>query len=124
MAAAGADPMPGAVAWPLAILLIATGVLLAWVGLRSASGRLPRNRVLGVRTPRTVASDGAWAAAHRTAGPWLVAAGAAVALPGVVLLARPSNALGTLLVLVGSGLLVALVAVAAVLGDRAAAAHR
>ena len=124
IAADGADAMPLGVAWSLAVLLITTGVLVSWVGTRSATGRLARNRRLGVRTPRTVASDEAWEAAHRAAGPWLVAAGAAVTVPGVVLLARPSNALGGLVVLAGSGLLVSLVAVSALLADRAASARR
>jgi uncharacterized membrane protein len=120
LAADGADPMPVAVAWPLGVVLLVTAALLAWVGVRAATGRLARNRGLGLRTPRTLASDRAWAAAHRTAGPWLVAAATAVGVPGVLLLARPSQALGQLLLLAGSGLLVALVAVASLLGDRAA----
>jgi uncharacterized membrane protein len=117
---AGAEAMPLGVAWPLALLLLAFAGALGWVGLRAARGRLARNRGLGLRTPRTLASDAAWAAAHRTAGPWLIAAAVSVGLPGLALLARPSRALGSLLVLVGSGLLVALVAIAALLGDRAA----
>jgi uncharacterized membrane protein len=115
----GGDPMPVGVAWSLALLLLATGALLGWVGVRAATGRLARNGLLGVRTPQTLASDRAWDAAHRVAGPWLVAGGAAVAAPGLVLLARPTNALGSLVVLVGCGLLVSLVAVGTILGHRA-----
>jgi uncharacterized membrane protein len=121
LAADAADPMPLGVAWLLGLVLLATGGLLAWVGVRAAGGRLARNERIGLRTPRTLGSDAAWDAAHRVAGRWLVAAAAAVAVPGLVLFARPTNALGSLLVLVGSGLLVSLVAVAAILGDRAAA---
>jgi uncharacterized membrane protein len=116
----GADPMPLGVAWGLAVVLLGTASLLGWVGVRASTGRLDRNRSLGVRTPRTLRSDDAWQAAHRAAGPWLVGGALAIGLPGLALLARPSNALGTLLVMVGAGLLVSLVAVSAVLGDRAA----
>lgn len=51
--------------------LVANGLLgaLGWGG---SSGALPRNRILGVRTPRTLSSDEAWARAHQAAGPiWL-----------------------------------------------------
>lgn len=119
--AEGAEPMPLAVAWPLAALLLATAALVAWAGARATAGRLDRHRGVGIRTPRTVASEAAWRAAHQVAGPWLLGAAGAVGLPGLVLLARPSRALGTLLVLVGSGLLVSLVALGAILADRAAA---
>lgn len=117
----GAEPMPLVVAWPLAGLLLVTAALVAWVGARAAGGRLDRHRGVGIRTPRTVTSEAAWRAAHRAAAPWLLGAAVAVGVPGLVLLARPSRALGTLLVLVGSGLLVSLVAVGALLADRAAA---
>lgn len=121
LGAAEGEPMPLGVAWALALLLLGTAGLLGWVGARAASGRLDRNRLVGLRTPRTLASEQAWAVAHRVAGPWLIAGAVAVGVPGLALLARPTNALGSLLVLVGSGLLVSLVAVGCVLGDRAAA---
>lgn len=123
LAADGAEPMPLGLAWGLAVLLLCTAGLLAWVGARAATGRLPRSRGVGVRTPRTLASETSWQAAHRAAGPWLVAGAGAVGLAGLGLLARPSSALGSLLVLAGTGLLVALVAIGALLADRAAAGH-
>lgn len=121
VAADGADPMPLGVAWFLAVVLLVTAAALAWVGARAAAGRLDRNHLVGVRTPQTLRSDAAWSAAHRVAGPWLVGGAAVIAVPGLALLARPSNALGSLLVMAGTGLLVALVAVGCFLGHRAAA---
>jgi uncharacterized membrane protein len=121
LATEAGDPMPLGVALTLAVLLLGTAALLGWVAVRASAGRLDRNRRVGIRTPRTLGSDEAWRTAHRVAGPWLLAGAVAIAVPGAALLARPTNALGTLLVLTGSGLLVALVAVGALLGDRAAA---
>lgn len=119
-AAVAADAMPLGVSLAFAVLLLGTAAGVGWVGVRALAGRLDRRRGLGLRTPRTLASDRAWEAGHRAAGPWLVAAALSVGVPGLLLLARPDRSLGSLLVLVGTGLLVALVAVAALLADRAA----
>lgn len=67
----------------LGSLMIGSGSLLWWVARATASGRLGRNKVAGIRVPATLASDEAWRAAHQRAErPTLV--GAALAgLSGV-----------------------------------------
>ncbi|OHT86710.1 SdpI family protein [Mycobacteroides saopaulense] len=52
--------------------LIASAVLAAIVLLmtwRAATGRLPRNQMMGIRIPCTMASEQAWRAGHRAALP-------------------------------------------------------
>lgn len=55
------------------------GSSMAAVGAAGAVGRLPRNRWAGIRLPFTMASDAAWKAAHRAAGPMMAACGALAA---------------------------------------------
>src|SRR5215207_1085733 len=73
-------------------LVIVTGAALGvsgWLGWR---GALPRNRFVGVRTPVSMASDEAFRAGNRAAGPVLVAAGLVAVLGGLSALAAPSAA--------------------------------
>ncbi|MDT5349088.1 MAG: hypothetical protein QOH91_2375 [Mycobacterium sp.] len=51
-------------------LVSAVSIVTAYCG---ASGKLPRNQAVGVRTTGTMASDAAWRAGHRAAIPvmWL-----------------------------------------------------
>lgn len=51
----------------LAVVMALSGVLMIWMARATASGRLGRNDVAGIRTPATLASDEAWLAAHRRA---------------------------------------------------------
>ena len=62
------------------------GAAVAVVGALGTARRLPRNRWAGVRLPVTMASDAAWEAAHRAAGPVLLAGGAAAMLASLSLL--------------------------------------
>ncbi len=55
------------------------GLSTAAVGAAGAVGRLPRNRWAGIRLPSTMASDAAWEASHRAAGPMMAACGALAA---------------------------------------------
>jgi uncharacterized membrane protein len=48
----------------LLVNLVGAGVLVLWVSLAAASGRLKRNHTAGIRTPQSMASDEAWLAAH------------------------------------------------------------
>ncbi|PWJ56277.1 SdpI/YhfL protein family protein [Quadrisphaera granulorum] len=64
-------------------VLLGAGGLTPYVVARAANGRLARNRWVGVRTPGTLASDGAWRSGHAAARPWALAAGALMALAGL-----------------------------------------
>ena len=95
------DLMPLGVAIGLGVLLIATGLLLAVVAYRSRRGSLPRNWIVGIRSRTTLASDGAWDAAHRAAAPSLLAGAWGSIIAGVALLSRPSNGLGLAVTSIG-----------------------
>lgn len=103
-------------------ILLLLGGLLAYVGLIASRGELQRNGRLGIRTPTTVASDQAWQAAHRAAGPWLLAAAAGSILPGAVVLFRPTAQTFTIITMFGLGWMVALVAIASLAAHAAAGA--
>ncbi|HLS24819.1 MAG TPA: SdpI family protein [Beutenbergiaceae bacterium] len=105
------------------VLLVCCGLLLLWTARAAAHGRLPRNRLAGIRTRATMASDEAWLIGHQAArrlGEWaggcFVAAGAVAAMPG------------SPWVFVGAALLATVVAIALVLragvvASKAAHAH-
>ncbi|NND01707.1 MAG: SdpI family protein, partial [Acidimicrobiia bacterium] len=72
--AAASDPMPFGTAIGLGLLLLAAGVTLLVVALRSRGGTLPRNWIVGIRTTQTLADDEAWHRAHlAAASPLLLA---------------------------------------------------
>ncbi len=68
----------------MAVALMLTtlaSIALVTVGLMALLGRLPRNHFAGIRTNATMASDDAWAEAHRAGGaPLIFAAVAALAM--------------------------------------------
>ena len=68
--------------------LVAAGLVTAVIGVLGAIERLPRNRLVGIRTPQAVSSPEVWAAVHRVSGPWLVAAGLSL-IAGALCSARP-----------------------------------
>ncbi len=119
--ATAADPMPLVVALALGFVMIVSGLLVAWIAVRAANGRLGRNHLAGMRMQSTMSSDDAWLAGHQAARSATLAAAGASILSGVIVLFRPSNALGMTTILVGCGLLVALVGVGAFRANRAAA---
>lgn len=49
---------------PVTIVLVGVGVGVRELAVRGADGRLKRNRIAGLRSPATLASDEAWAAGH------------------------------------------------------------
>jgi uncharacterized membrane protein len=71
----------------VALMLTTLGaVTLLTVGLMGLLGRLPRNHFAGIRTRATLASDEAWAEAHRAgSAPMIFAAVAALAMGLAVL---------------------------------------
>ena len=114
------DPMPIEVAVFLGLLLIVTAGILWYVGVRSTSGTLSRNHLVGIRTYATLESDEAWDAAHRAGGPWLKVAAVGPALAGIVVLLRPNNGVGLAATLIGLAWLVGWVIASGVRGSRAA----
>ncbi len=114
------DPMSMGASYLLGPALIVAGLSIAWLAIRAWRGDLPRNALAGIRTPATMASDAAWARAHRAGGPWLLASSIGSLLPGALVLFRPPHDTGILLILAGLGLMVALVAVAAFVANLAA----
>lgn len=115
-----AAQIPLAMAFGFGPALMAFGGLVAYLGLLAGRGRLPRNHVAGIRIPATMSSPGAWEAGHRSASPWLMAAGASVMIPGAIALLRPSHGLMVALTMSGLALMVALVGVATALASAAA----
>jgi hypothetical protein len=102
------------------LLLVLAGLLLAVVAVLGARSRLPRNRWVGVRTPATVASDAAFATAHRAAAAPTGAA-AAVAVAGGAVLTGAGGAVGWVVLVVSVLGVLGLAGLAGLVGDRAAA---
>lgn len=89
------------------------GLLLIWVARATASGKIKRNAVAGIRTRKTMASDEAWLAAHvRAKTPTLLASVATLLPMGL-------NQM-MVVVMVANGITFVLVAYGAIVGGRAA----
>lgn len=71
----------------LAFVLLASGLLIIWVATVTASGRLGRNALAGIRTASTLASDEAWLAAHRRAKRPTILAGLLLRVGALLVLA-------------------------------------
>ncbi len=112
--------MHGAVAWPLAAILLVTAGSVEYLASAGYLGLVLRSRRFGLRTPATMMSDASWNAGHRAAAPLLAIAGLGAGLPGLALVFRPSTQSATLLVMVGSAVLVAFFGLALFTADRAA----
>lgn len=106
----------------LFIVMTGSGALIWWMAEATASGRLGRNRIAGIRIPSTLASDAAWRAAHVRARRANVAAGVVAATGGLFALIpfpMPVTAVG---VLVAAVAILALVLYGTIVGGRAARA--
>lgn len=114
--------MPAEVAIFLGLLLIVTAGILWYVGVRSTSGTLGRNHLVGIRTTATLESDEAWDAAHRAGGAWLKVAAIGPGVAGIVVVFRPANGVGLAATLIGLTWLVGWVIASGVRGSRAARA--
>lgn len=102
------------------LVMIAAGVLVGAAGVLGRLDRLPRNGLVGIRTPSTLASDEAWHRAHRAA--WLptLLAGLVAVLAGLAAALVSSENAVAAVTLTGAGLLLVLVVLAGVVGSRAA----
>ena len=114
--------MPWGAAIGLAVVLTAAGILVIVIGRQAASGRLKRNYLAGIRTTGTLASDEAWSTGHRAAGGRLILAGLGPLILGPLLLVRPSNGVGAVLVFGAIAWLLAWVLAAGATARRAIAA--
>lgn len=102
-------------------VLVGAGAALLVVAALSARGTLRRNRWVGIRTRATMASDAAWAAAHRAAAAPTAVGGAVLVAGGIAIPFVTNDDRGV----AGAGLAIAILGVsivgfAAVVGVRAA----
>ena len=96
-------------------ILIAAGLALVVTGVLAHLGRLPRNRLAGLRTKATLANDEAWEAAHRASAWSIVLTGLVTLVGGIVLDPNDSS------LLLGAGIAVVGIAiVGGVQADRVA----
>lgn len=72
------------------IVVIVAGLLVGAAGILGRLGRLPRNRLVGVRTASTMRSDEAFVAGNRAAGPATALGGLAAVAGGVLALFLPN----------------------------------
>jgi uncharacterized membrane protein len=92
------------------LALTVAGFACCYVGFMGLTGKLPRNRWAGIRVGATMASEEAWQAAHRAAGPVMLLGGAAVFAIGLAFFpfafAGKVDALaGLVVIMVAAGLL-------------------
>lgn len=103
------------------VLLVVVGVALVVLGLLGLTERLPRNRVVGVRTPDAMSCQEAFALANKVAGLPTAAAGVLFVLAGVAV-AGLDGADALVVALVGTLGAAGLVVAAGVQGSRVATA--
>ena len=78
---------------PILIILVAVPLILEWI---------PRNRLYGFRTPRTLESDAVWYRANKMAGILLTVAGVIWLLFAVFLPGWPNEIIGVALLIVAA----------------------
>lgn len=104
----------------LLVVMAGSGLLLIWMARATASGRLKRNAIAGIRIPSTMASEEAWLAAHiRAKRATMIAGISSVATGFLALLPVPAPVLAAV-VLVGCGMMLGFVLYGARVGGRAA----
>ncbi|WP_191089361.1 SdpI family protein [Microbacterium radiodurans] len=104
----------------LLVVMVGSGILLIWMANATASGRLGRNGLAGIRIPSTMASDEAWLLAHRRAKRPTLLAGYASIVVGLAAMLPVSPAVLGAIVIGGSILMLVLVLYGARVGARAA----
>ncbi|MEQ3554985.1 SdpI family protein [Pseudonocardia nematodicida] len=114
--------MPPTLRLVLAVLLVAVGAVLVLLAVLGATGKLPRNRYVGVRTPDSLRTADAFILANRVAAAPVGAAGAIGLVGGVALLfTERGGATPWVLAVIAVAGLVVLAGLGGSLGARAAA---
>jgi hypothetical protein len=106
-----------------ALVLAAAALLVGGAGVLAWSHRLPRNRVLGVRTVWTMGSVDAFRRANRAAAPAFVGAGVAGLVGAGAALVAATTAAGVTMLVLGALALVGLLGAGGVVGSRFADAE-
>ncbi len=106
----------------LLVLMVGVGILLIWMARATASGRLKRNHIAGIRLPSTMDSDEAWSAAHVRASRPIFWAGTVSIATGVLATLPFPDPVPFLAVVIGCAGLLALMFYAWLAGRKAAAA--
>ncbi|MGW5322368.1 MULTISPECIES: SdpI family protein [Rhodococcus] len=76
----------------VAVLLFVLALVVGAVGVAALTGKLPRNRWAGVRTPDALRDDAAFALANKVAAPSMLGSAVLLALGGVASLTLPTVA--------------------------------
>lgn len=105
----------------LAVIAFALAALWCVVGIAGLTGRLARNKWVGVRADETMRSDAAFAAANRAAGPGMIAA-AVISAVGAGLALSVGGGWGIAFVVVALVVAVMLIGIVSALGIKAAVA--
>jgi uncharacterized membrane protein len=104
----------------LLVLMVGTGLLLIWIARATASGRVKRNSIAGIRIPSTMVSDEAWLAAHIRAKRATIFAGIAAGASGLIVLLPMPDPMLAAVVLAGAAVTLGFVLCGARVGGRAA----
>jgi SdpI/YfhL protein family len=101
-----------------AIVEVVAGLVVLWLAIRMLHGRVTRGSAMGVRTPSTMRSDAAFAAANKAAAPLTCAGGAIMGACGVLAAALPRHLAGAF-IFGGVGVFLILCLLGAAVGVRA-----
>ena len=106
-----------------ALVLTLAALVVGVAGVLASVHRLPRNRVLGVRTAWTMSSVDAFRRANRSAAPAFVAAGVVGLAGAVAAVLAASTVSGVTMLVLGAVGFMGLLGVGGVVGSRVAAAE-
>ncbi|PVZ10919.1 SdpI family protein [Actinomycetospora cinnamomea] len=106
-----------------ALVLMVAALVVGVVGVLASVYRLPRNRVIGVRTVWTMSNVAAFRRANRAAAPAFVGAGVVGLGAAVAALLAATTPAGVVMLVLGGIGLVGLLGVGGVVGARVAAAE-
>ncbi len=106
-----------------ALVLTVAALVVGVAGVLASAHRLPRNRVLGVRTTWTMSSVAAFRRANRAAAPAFVAAGVVGFAGAATAVLASSTVSGVTMLVLGAVGLVGLLGVGGVVGSRVAVAE-
>ncbi|WP_433784558.1 SdpI family protein [Actinomycetospora sp. CA-101289] len=106
-----------------ALVLTLAALVVGVAGVLASAHRLPRNRVLGVRTTWSMSSVAAFRRANRAAAPAFVAAGVVGIAGALAAVLSASTVSGVTMLVLGALGLVGLLGVGGVVGSRVAVAE-